>query len=107
MKNVYRTFLYFTASAVSVLCSLCTAPAQDWPTRPITMVVAFAAGSGSDILGRVLGPRLAEILGRPVIVENVGGAGGMTGTLRLARAQPDGYQIALGNAGTHAVNQTL
>jgi tripartite-type tricarboxylate transporter receptor subunit TctC len=71
------------------------------------MVVAFAAGSGSDILGRILGPRLAEVLGRPVIVENVGGAGGMTGTSRVARAQPDGYQFVLGNAGTHAVNQTL
>jgi len=102
-----RQFLHLAAGAVVVSCSPQSALAQDWPTRPLTMVVSFAAGSGSDILGRILGPRLAEVLGRPVIIENVGGAGGMTGTSRVARAQPDGYQFILGNAGTHAVNQTL
>jgi tripartite-type tricarboxylate transporter receptor subunit TctC len=107
MKLPRRKFLHLAAGAAALLALPCIARAQDWPMRPITMVVAFAAGSGSDILGRILGPRLAEVLGRPVIVENVGGAGGITGTSRVARAQPDGYQFVLGNAGTHAVNQTL
>jgi tripartite-type tricarboxylate transporter receptor subunit TctC len=81
--------------------------AQNWPTRPMTMVVPFAAGSSSDIVGRIVAPRLSELLGQQVIVENVGGAGGMTGANRVAKAAPDGYQFVLGTGGTHAVNQTL
>jgi tripartite-type tricarboxylate transporter receptor subunit TctC len=81
--------------------------AQDWPTRPMTMVAPAAAGSSTDLMARILAPRLSEVLGQQVIVENVGGAGGMTGTARVARAAPDGYQISLGFAGTHAINQTL
>ncbi len=83
------------------------AAAQDWPTRPLTMIVPLAAGSGIDVLGRILAPRLSEILGQQVIVENVSGAGGMTGASRVARAVPDGYQFLLGGTGTHAQNQTL
>jgi tripartite-type tricarboxylate transporter receptor subunit TctC len=83
------------------------AAAQDWPNRPVTMVVPLAAGSGIDVVGRILAPRLAELLGQQVIVENVGGAGGMTGASRVARATPDGYQFLLGGTGTHAQNQTL
>src|SRR5262245_19696461 len=79
--------------------------AQEWPARPLTMVVPVAAGSSSDVVGRILAQRLSELLGQPVIVENSGGAGGMTGANRVARASPDGYQFAIGNAGTHAVNQ--
>lgn len=81
--------------------------AQNWPTRPVTMVVPFAAGSGVDVLGRILAPKLSEILRQPVIIENVGGAGGMVGTSRVARAAADGYQFVLGNVGTHAQNQAL
>src|SRR3954449_7823530 len=81
--------------------------AEDWPARPVTMVIPFGAGSGIDVLGRILAQRLSEILGQQVIVENVGGAGGMTGALRGARAPADGYQFVLGNVGTHAQNQTL
>jgi tripartite-type tricarboxylate transporter receptor subunit TctC len=84
-----------------------TAAAQNWPNRPVTMVIPFGAGSGIDVLGRVLAPPLSEILGQQVIVENVGGAGGMTGTSRVARAGADGYQFVLGNVGTHAQNQSL
>jgi len=83
------------------------AVAQDWPTRPVTMVIPFAAGSGVDVLGRILTPQLSEILHQPVIVENIAGAGGMVGTSRVARARPDGYQFVLGNVGTHAQNQAL
>src|SRR5262247_3903607 len=83
------------------------ATAQDWPTRPVAMVVPFAAGSASDTLARILGARLSEVLGQQVIVENVGGAGGMTGVARVAKAAPDGYQFVLGGIDTFAQNQTL
>jgi tripartite-type tricarboxylate transporter receptor subunit TctC len=84
-----------------------TATPEEWPTRTVTMVVPFAAGSGVDVLGRMLAPRLSEILGQQVIVENVGGAGGMIGTSRVAKAASDGYEFVLGNVGTHAYNQAL
>ena len=71
------------------------------------MVVTFAAGSGDDLVARIVAPRMAEILGQPVVIENVGGAGGMNGANRVARATPDGYQIVLGGTGTFAANQTL
>jgi tripartite-type tricarboxylate transporter receptor subunit TctC len=81
--------------------------AQEWPVRPITMVVAFAAGSGDDLLARILSPALSDYLGQQVIIENVGGAGGMNGTNRVAKAAPDGYQFVLGGTGTFAANQSL
>jgi tripartite-type tricarboxylate transporter receptor subunit TctC len=65
------------------------------------MVVPYAAGAGVDIVGRILGPRLSELLGQPVIVENVGGAGGTIGTTRVARASPDGYTIGFGQWTSH------
>jgi tripartite-type tricarboxylate transporter receptor subunit TctC len=80
---------------------------QDWPIRPVTMVVPFAAGGPTDVLGRVMAEHMSQILGQQIVVENVGGAGGMTGSLRVARAQPDGYTFLLGTVGTHAQNQTL
>ena len=82
--------------------------AQDWqPTRPLTMVVPFAAGGQVDVLGRVLAPRLSEILGQQVVVENVGGGGGMIGSSRVARGVPDGHIFVLGSISTHTFNQTL
>jgi tripartite-type tricarboxylate transporter receptor subunit TctC len=81
--------------------------AQEWPTRPVTMVIPFAAGGPQDGIGRIVAQRVGEILGQTVIVENVGGAGGMTGSDRVARADPDGYQFVLGSVGTHAQNQLL
>src|SRR5215813_8188073 len=84
-----------------------SAQAQSWPTRPMTLVVPYAAGGPIDTIGRILATRLSEILGQQIVVENVGGAGGMTGTARVAKAAPDGYQVVLGNVGTHAGNQTL
>jgi tripartite-type tricarboxylate transporter receptor subunit TctC len=95
-------------AALAVLATALTpAMAQTWPTRPVTMVVPLAAGGGSDGLSRVFAPRLSEVLGQQVIVENVGGAGGMIGTSRVAKAPPDGYQFVLGTSGTHALNQTI
>jgi len=81
--------------------------AQSWPTRPITLVVPFPAGSASDVVARILAPRLSELLKKEVIIENVSGAGGTTGALRVAHAAPDGYQIAFGVTGTHSQNQLL
>jgi tripartite-type tricarboxylate transporter receptor subunit TctC len=94
-----------------VLCVLgstgiAPAAAQSWPTRPVTMVVPFAAGGGTDVLGRIVGRRLSEVLGQQVIIENVGGAGGMVGSARVAKAAPDGYQFVLGSR-ADAINQTL
>jgi tripartite-type tricarboxylate transporter receptor subunit TctC len=83
------------------------ARAEDFPTRPLTMVIPFAAGGPTDVLGRIVAQRMGEVLGKNVIVENVGGAGGMTGSKRVAEARPDGYTMVLGTVGTHAQSQTL
>jgi tripartite-type tricarboxylate transporter receptor subunit TctC len=82
-------------------------PGSDWPTKPITLVVPFPAGSASDVVARILSPRLGELLKKQVIIENVAGAGGSNGALRVARAAPDGYQLAFGVTGTHSQNQLL
>ncbi|MCX7311580.1 MAG: tripartite tricarboxylate transporter substrate-binding protein [Alphaproteobacteria bacterium] len=84
-----------------------SAAAQNYPTRPITMIIPFAAGGPTDVLGRIVGQRMSEILGQQVVIENVGGAGGMTGSKRVADAQPDGYVMGIGTVGTHAQGQTL
>ena len=84
-----------------------TATAQDYPNRPITLVIPFAAGGPTDVLGRSMAARMGEILGQTIVVENVGGAGGMLGGARVAKATPDGYTVGLGTVGTHAQNQTL
>jgi len=97
----------FAITLAAILQYVGPAAAQEWPTRPVTMVVPFGAGGGVDVLARILVPRLGEILRQQVVVENVGGAGGMTGSNRVARAAPDGYQIGIGVTGTHAQNQSL
>ncbi len=99
-------------SFVASLLAVClgwtgTAMAQTYPSRPITLIIPFAAGGPTDVLGRTMAQRMGEILGQPVIVENVGGAGGMLGSSRVAKAAPDGYSFLLGTVGTHAQNQTL
>jgi tripartite-type tricarboxylate transporter receptor subunit TctC len=94
-------------AALTIALATSSAMAETWPTRPVTMVVPFAAGSASDTVGRILAARLSEILGQQVLVENIGGAGGMTGTARVATAAPDGYQFVLGSVDTFAMNQSL
>src|SRR5260370_31364185 len=89
------------------LAALRIAKANEWRSRPVTMVVPFAAGGPTDVVGRIVADRLSDVLGQKVIVENVGGAGGMTGAQRVAVANPDGYQVLLGTVGTQAYNQTL
>lgn len=95
------------AIAILALLASGSAAAQDWPTRPVTMVVPFAAGGPIDTLARLLQQHLSDVLRQQVVVENVSGAGGMSGSLRVAQAPPDGYQFVLGSVGTHAHNQTL
>jgi tripartite-type tricarboxylate transporter receptor subunit TctC len=79
------------------------ASAQNWPARPVTMVVPFAAGSASDTAGRLLAVGLSEALGQQVIVEDIGGGGGMTGTARVAKAPPDGYQFVFASVDSMAI----
>src|SRR5437879_3063649 len=81
--------------------------AKDYPNRPLTMVIPFAAGGPTDVLGRVVAARMGDILGQQIIVENIGGAGGMTGANKVKVATPDGYQILLGTVGTQAQVQNL
>jgi tripartite-type tricarboxylate transporter receptor subunit TctC len=95
------------AAAAAALLVSSAAQAQDWPTRPLTMVVPFAAGGPVDTLGRILAPRLSEVLGQNVVIENVTGAGGSTGSIRVRDAAPDGHTFVLGSIGTHTLNQLL
>jgi tripartite-type tricarboxylate transporter receptor subunit TctC len=99
------------AACIGVLMSMPalpgTAGAQDFPTRPLTLVVPFAAGGGIDVTARIQAQRMGELLGQNVVVENIGAAAGMAGGARVARAAPDGYTFEIGNVGTHAYNQTL
>lgn len=83
------------------------AMAQTFPSHPLTMVIPFAAGGPQDVLGRIIAQRMGEALGQTIIIENIGGGGGMTGSLRVAQAAADGYTMVLGSVGTHAQNQTL
>ena len=83
------------------------ARAQTYPSRPITMVVPFAAGGAFDVMGRMLAVPMSEILGQQVIVENATGAAGIIGVNRVVNAAPDGYTLLFGSIGTHAYNQTI
>jgi tripartite-type tricarboxylate transporter receptor subunit TctC len=110
---VRRRFSFFSIVSILAVAAAAwvagaqVATAQSWPTRPVTMVVPFAAGSASDTVARILAARLSELLGQQVVIENIGGAGGMTGAARVAKAAPDGYQFVLGGIDTFAQNQTL
>ena len=96
------------AAALGLLLALIGfANAQIFPDRTLTMVIPFAAGGPTDVLGRVTAQRMGEILGQTVIVENIGGAGGMNGGKKVADSKPDGYTMLLGTVGTQAQGQTL
>jgi tripartite-type tricarboxylate transporter receptor subunit TctC len=103
--------MMFKALAGAVLAAIAafsgSAFAQDYPSKQLTLVVPFAAGGPQDAIGRIVATRMSEILKQQVVVENVGGAGGMTGGKRVADAAPDGYTMILASVGTHAQGQTL
>src|SRR2546427_12394362 len=94
------------AAALAFFAFFAGANAQDWPARPVTLVVPYAAGGPIDTIGRILAARLSELLGQQVIVENAGGAGGMTGAARVAKAAPDGYTVLQSGRAGPAINQS-
>src|SRR5258706_9017023 len=94
-------------AAAMVIALGAHAAAQDWPARPITLIVPFAAGGGVDVSARIQAQRMGELLGQSIVVENVAAAAGMVGGARVAKAAPDGYTVLIGNTGTHAFNQSL
>lgn len=99
-------FKRLTLAAAAWLCATAAIAADAWPTRPITLVVPGAAGGSTDIPARLLALKLGERLGQPVIVDNRPGAGGSIGASQVARAQPDGYTVLVGNTGSNAINYT-
>jgi tripartite-type tricarboxylate transporter receptor subunit TctC len=107
MQVIMMRKTVFSGFAVLFMLIAGGASAQQWPTRTITMVNPFAAGGPNDVPGRLFAQRMSEILGQQVIIENVGGAGGMTGAMRVAHAQPDGYTFLQGTVGTQVQSQAL
>jgi tripartite-type tricarboxylate transporter receptor subunit TctC len=95
------------AALAAFLALVGSAQAQDWPQRPVTLIIPFAAGGPQDTIGRVVVPRMSEVLGQQIVIENVGGAGGTTGGRKVATAAPDGYTFLQGSVGTQAQSQTL
>jgi tripartite-type tricarboxylate transporter receptor subunit TctC len=105
-----RTYALFSAIVFAALGGLIGAAASaqaGYPDRPIRLIVPFPAGGGGDTLARTVMNKAAEYLGQPIVIENRPGAGGNIGTEAAARAAPDGYTLAYGTNGTHAINQTL
>ena len=96
MRIPRRRFLHLAAGAAALPAASRLAWPQTYPSRPITIVVGFAAGAASDTIGRVIAERMKISLGQPVIVENVTGATGTIAAGRVARAAPDGYTLSLG-----------
>src|SRR5262245_30384289 len=94
-------------AAVFLLTFTHATHAQDWPNRPITLVVPFAAGGGVDVSVRIQAQYISEALGQSIVIENIGGSAGTTGSVRVAKAPPDGYTLLIGNSGTHAYSQSL
>jgi tripartite-type tricarboxylate transporter receptor subunit TctC len=107
MKPARRRFLHLAAGAVALPVLSRTARAQSYPTRPITLIVPFAAGGGTDVPARIIGDHMSRTLGQQIVVQNVVGAGGTVGSTRAMRADPDGYTIEMGQMGTHAAAVAL
>jgi Tripartite tricarboxylate transporter family receptor len=103
MPLVRRQFLRFAGAAVAVSGMPHLANGQAYPTRPVTMIVPFAAGGSTDVAARFVAEHMSGVLGQQVVIENAPGAGGTTGSIRAMRARPDGHTILLGHIGTHAV----
>jgi len=111
VRQAVRTVMYDIAVlaliAPAFSCAIPKALAQDYPTRPITLVVPYAAGGGNDAMARAMADRMGAALGQQIVIENRGGAGGSIATRQVARAAPDGYTLGLGGTGTLAVDPTL
>src|ERR1700742_632967 len=97
--------LAYLIGALALLAG--AARADDYPSRPITLIVPYAAGGGNDVMARVVAEKMSRSLGQQIVIENKGGAGGSIATRQIAKAAPDGYTLGLGGTGTHAINPTL
>src|SRR5690349_17911500 len=104
--RVFRSLLVVTAATALVAISV-PAHAQKYPVKPIRLVIGFPPGGSSDVVGRTVAEGAREVLGQPIVVENVGGAGGNIGMSRAAKAPPDGYTLALCTIGTCAINPSI
>jgi tripartite-type tricarboxylate transporter receptor subunit TctC len=114
MKRISGSRRAFTAGTLSLAAVLAgglavatPAAAQNYPTKPITIIVPFPAGGTTDILARIVGQGLSKELGQPVVIDNRGGAGGNIGGALAAKAPADGYTLFMGTVGTHAINASL
>ena len=108
MTTKYPTrALVLAAAAALVVAFAGHAGAQNWPTRPVTMVVPFTAGTTSDVVARVLADHLSKAIGQSIVIDNRGGAGGNIGGALVARAQPDGYTLLLATTGPAATNKLM
>src|SRR4051812_16537707 len=96
-----------TPLVLAVLLPSIGAHAQNYPSRPITVVVPFPAGGPSDVVARIVTEAMAKPLGQSIIIENVGGAGGTLGSARVALARPDGYMLLAGSMGSHVAAPVL
>jgi tripartite-type tricarboxylate transporter receptor subunit TctC len=102
-----RTIRFALLAALALIGASVEAAAQDYPSRPITIVVPFPAGGPSDALVRILGEQMGASLGQPIVVENVAGASGSIAAGRVARAEPDGHTLMLGSWVTHVINAAV
>jgi tripartite-type tricarboxylate transporter receptor subunit TctC len=107
MKLPRRTFLHLAAGAAALPAVSRIASAQAYPTRPIAMIVPYAAGGPTDTIGRTVAEHMRTALGQPIIPENITGAGGSIGLGRVARAPADGYTINIGNWSAHVINGAI
>jgi tripartite-type tricarboxylate transporter receptor subunit TctC len=107
MRYCRRRFLQFATGAASLAVAPRPAGAQIYPSRPVTMIVPFAAGGPSDVAARIVSEHMSRTLGQQFVIENVLGAGGTIGSMRAVRANPDGYTIQMGHLGTHATSVSL
>lgn len=111
--NLTRTFALTLAAAIVFAANpagrpaLAQTPAQPWPTKPITIIQGFSAGSGLDIVARVMQEPLEKILGQPIVFDYKVGAGGNNASVFVAKATPDGHTLLIGTAGTHGINAAL
>src|SRR5438128_6252347 len=94
-------------AAVLLLALSGPSAAQDYPNRPIMLVVPYAAGGGNDVMARIVAEKMSPMLGQQIVIENRGGAGGSIATRAVAKAAPDGYTLVIGGTGTLAINPTL
>src|SRR3954464_430835 len=104
--SIWNKFIY-PAAALSLAVAFSPAHAQNFPNRPITLVIPFAPGGSTSIVGRVIADKMSELLKEKVVVDNRPGAGGTVGTKAVAKSDPDGYTLLLGYTGTLAIGPAL